>query len=258
MLQKIEARRAFETANRVLGFCSLIFKYAISIGLVSFDPCPALRRALTPYVKGQFAAITEPKAAGGLMLAVDDYKGSLVVRSAMLLSALTFCRTGEIRHAEWVEIDFAEKMWTIPGRKMKGVKAQKVKNDNSQDHKVPLSRQALEVLNAIRPYTGNGKYVFPSPRSANRPLSENGVLSALRNMGYTKEQMTAHGFRSMASTLLNNQVKYHPDVIEAQLAHKGKNKIRAIYNRAEYMEKRIELMQDWADYLEELREKAVG
>lgn len=243
MLQKIEERRAFETASRVLGFCSLIFKYAISIGLVSFDPCPALRRALTPYNKGQLAAITEPKAVGVLMLAVDDYKGSLIVRSALLFSALTFCRPGEIRHAEWAEIDFGEEMWTIPAEKMKG----------REEHKVPLSRQAIQVLKAIQPYTRNGKYVFPTPRSNNRPLSENGVLTALRNMGYTKEQMTAHGFRSMASTLLNEKLEYHPDVIEAQLAHKGADRIRAVYNRAEYMKKRKELMQGWADYLDELR-----
>ena len=247
MLQKIEERRAFETASRVLGFCSLIFDYAISTGIISFNPCPALRRALTPYNKGQLAAITEPKAVGALMLSIDDYKGSMVVRSVLLFSALTFCRPGEIRHAEWAEIDFTEEMWTIPAEKMKG----------REEHKVPLSKQALDVLNNIKPYTGNGKYVFPTPRSANRPLSENGVLTALRNMGYTKDQMTAHGFRSMASTLLNEKLEYHPDVIEAQLAHKGADRIRAVYNRAEYMRKRKELMQGWADYLNELKDKVV-
>ena len=135
-------------------------------------------------------------------------------------------------------------MWTIPAEKMKG----------REEHKVPLSRQAIQVLKDIQPYTRNGKYVFPTPRSNNRPLSENGVLTALRNMGYTKEQMTAHGFRSMASTLLNEKLEYHPDVIEAQLAHKGADRIRAVYNRAEYMKKRRELMQGWADYLDELRQ----
>ena len=247
MLRKIEERRAFETASRVIGFCSLIFKYAVTLGLVDADPCRDLRPALKPYAKGQLAAITKPKEVGALMLSIDDYKGSLVVRSALLYSALTFCRPGEIRHAEWTEIDFDENMWTVPAEKMKG----------RVEHKVPLSRQALEVLEGIRPYTGSGKYVFPTPRSANRPLSENGVLTALRNMGYTKEQMTAHGFRSMASTLLN-ELGHRPDVIEAQLAHKGADKIRATYNRAEYMLERRNLMQSWADYLDELREKAVG
>lgn len=173
MLKKIEERRAFETASRVLGVCSLIFKYAISLGLVATDPCPALRRALTPYNKGQLAAITKPKEAGALMLAIDDYKGGLVVRSALLFSALTFCRPGEIRHAEWSEIDFENALWTIPAEKMKG----------RIEHKVPLAQQSLQVLEDIKPYTGNGKYIFPSPRTNNRPLSENGVLAALRSMG---------------------------------------------------------------------------
>ncbi len=245
MLRKIEERRAFETASRVLGFCSLIFKYAVTLGLVVNDPCRDLRPALKPYAKGQLAAITKPKEVGALMLAVDDYKGSVVVRAALLFSALTFCRPGEIRHAEWSEIDFERSEWTIPAEKMKG----------RIEHRVPLSRQALEVLHGISPYTRNGKYVFPTPRSNNRPLSENGVLSALRNMGYTKEQMTAHGFRSMASTLLN-ELGHRPDAIEAQLAHKGADKIRATYNRAEYMEERRKLMQSWADYLDELKSKA--
>ena len=174
MLRKIEERRAFETASRVIGFCSLIFKYAVTLGLVDADPCRDLRPALKPYTKGQLAAITKPKEVGALMLSIDDYKGSLVVRSALLFSALTFCRPGEIRHAEWTEFDFDENMWTVPAEKMKG----------RVEHKVPLSRQALQVIEDIRPYTSNGKYVFPTPRSANRPLSENGVLTALRNMGY--------------------------------------------------------------------------
>ena len=246
MLRKIEERRAFETASRVLGFCSLIFKYAVSLGLVDSDPCRDLRPALKPYTRGQLAAITKPKEVGALMLAIDDYQGSLVVRSSLLFSALTFCRPGEIRHAEWTEIDFDEELWTIPAEKMKG----------RVEHKVPLARQTLEVLHGIRPYTGNGKYVFPSPRSGNRPLSENGVLTALRNMGYTKEQMTAHGFRSMASTLLN-ELGHRPDAIEAQLAHKGADRIRAVYNRAEYMKERSNLMQAWADYLDGLKSKIV-
>lgn len=211
MLRKIEDRRAFETASRVLGFCSLIFKYAVTLSLINADPCRDLRPALKPYIKRQLAAITKPDEVGGLMLSIDDYKGGIIVRSALLFSALTFCRPGEIRHAEWDEIDWDEKMWTIPAEKMKG----------RIEHKVPLSIQAIEVLQEIRPYTGNVKYIFPSPRTTHRPLSENGVLSALRNMGYTKEQMTAHGFRSMASTLLNENNMGRFDVIEAQLAHKG-------------------------------------
>ncbi|MDL2267515.1 tyrosine-type recombinase/integrase [Desulfovibrio sp. OttesenSCG-928-G15] len=247
MLRKIEDRRAFETASRVLGFCNSIFGYAVVLGAVQHNPCRDLRAALKPFVRGQFAAITDPIKVGALMSAIDDYKGSAVVRAALAYSALTFCRPGEIRHAEWEEIDFKNSLWTVPAEKMKG----------RIEHKVPLSRQALTVLKDIYPLTGKGRYVFPSPRGRNRPLSENGVLTALRNMGYSKEEMTAHGFRSMASSLLN-ELGHKPDVIEAQLAHKGYDKIRAVYNRAEYMQERRQLMQAWADYLDELRAAASG
>lgn len=247
ILRKIEERRAFETASRVLGICSLIFRYGVAIGANPSDPCRDLRGALVPHQRGQHAAIVKPKEVGALMRTIDDYKGSAVVRAALEFSALTFCRPGEIRHAEWQEVDFENKEWTIPAAKMK----------TRVEHRVPLSRQALEVLRGIQPITGTGKYVFPSPRSKDKPLSENGVLAALRNMGYAKEQMTAHGFRAMASTLLNER-GCRADVIEAQLAHKGADKIRAVYNRAQYMEDRRQLMQEWADYLDELRESSAN
>ena len=242
MLRKIEERRAFETASRVLGFCSLIFRYGVAIGVVDSDPCRDLRGALVPHQKGQHAALTKPKEVGAFMLAIDDYKGSGIVRAALAFSALTFCRPGEVRHAEWSEIDFDKMEWTISAPKMK----------TRVEHRVPLARQAADVLLSIQPLTGTGKYVFPSLRGKGRPLSENGVNMAIRSMGYAKEQMTAHGFRSMASTLLN-ELGHRPDVIEAQLAHKGADKIRAVYNRAQYMIERRQLMQAWADYLEELR-----
>lgn len=247
LLRKIEDRRAFETASRVLGICSTVFRYGVAIGVVDSDPCRDLRGALVPYSKGQHAALTKPKEAGALMLAIDDYKGSGVVRAALMFSALTFCRPGEIRHAEWCEVDFEAGLWTIPEEKMK----------MRVEHRVPLSHQAVEVLRGIQPFTGTGRYVFPSPRGKNRPLSENGVNTAIRNMGYGKDQMTAHGFRAMASTLLN-ELGHQPDVIEAQLAHKGADKIRAIYNRAQYMEARKKLMQAWADYLDEIKASALN
>ena len=247
IIRTIEERRAFETASRVLGICSLVFRYGVAIGANPSDPCRDLRGALVPHQKGQHAALTKPKEVGALMRTIDDYKGSAVVRGALAFSALTFCRPGEIRHAEWQEIDFETKEWTVPAAKMK----------TRVEHRVPLSRQALEVLRALQPITGTGRYVFPSPRSKDKPLSENGVLAALRNMGYEKEQMTAHGFRAMASTLLNER-GCRPDVIEAQLAHKGADKIRAVYNRAQYMEDRRQLMQEWADYLDELRESSTS
>ena len=246
LLRKIEERRAFEVANRVLGICSLIFRYGVAIGVVASDPCRDLRGALVPHQKGQFAALTKPQDVGVLMLSIDDYKGSGVVRAALKFSALTFCRPGEIRQAEWGEIDFEREEWTIPAAKMK-VRV---------EHRVPLSRQAVEVLKELQPLTGVGKYVFPGPRGKDKPLSENAINTSIRIMGYGKDQMTAHGFRAMASTLLNETG--HPgDVIEAQLAHKGADKIRAIYNRAQYMDERRKLMQSWADYLDQLRASAL-
>ncbi len=245
LLRRIEERRAFEVAKRVLGICSLVFRYGVAIGAVSSDPCRDLRGALVPHQKGQFAALTKPQDVGVLMLAIDDYKGSGVVRAALKFSALTFCRPGEIRKAEWQEIDFDRQEWTIPAAKMK-VRV---------EHRVPLSRQALEALRGLHPLTGAGKYLFPGPRGVDKPLSENAINTAIRIMGYGKEQMTAHGFRAMASSLLN-EIGHRSDVIEAQLAHKGADKIRAIYNRAQYMDERRQLMQAWADYLDQLRESS--
>jgi integrase len=246
MLRKIEARKAFDTARRVLGICSLIFRYGVATGVVASDPCRDLRGALVPYNSRHLAALTTPKDVGFLMLNIDNYKGSAVVRAALAFSALTFCRPGEIRHAEWPEVDFDVNEWKIPAEKMKG----------RIEHRVPLSRQALAILHDLYPLTGTGKYIFPNPRKKTSPLSENGILSALRNMGYDNTQMTAHGFRAMASTLLN-ELGCRSDVIEAQLAHQGADKIRAIYNRAQYMLERRQLMQQWADYLDTLRISAV-
>lgn len=246
LLRKIEERGAYEVAKRVLGICSLVFRYGVAIGAVGSDPCRDLRGALVPRQKGQFSALTKPKDVGVFLVAIDEYKGSGVVRAALKYSALTFCRPGEIRKAEWTEIDLETKEWTIPAEKMK-VRV---------EHRVPLSRQALEVIEGLRPLTGHGRYLFPGPRGVDKPLSENAINVSIRIMGYSKDQMTAHGFRSMASTLLN-EAGYDPDVIEAQLAHTGADKIRAIYNRAQYMAKRRVLMQAWADYLDELRSSAL-
>lgn len=246
LLRKIEERGAYEVAKRVLGICSLVFRYGVAIGAVKSDPCRDLRGALVPRQKGQFAALTKPKDAGALMVAIDEYKGSVVVRAALKLSALTFCRPGEIRKAEWVEIDFESEEWTIPAARIK-VRV---------EHRVPLSKQALEVLRGLYPLTGSGRYLFPGPRGESRPLSENAVNVAIRIMGYGKDQMCAHGFRAMASTLLN-EIGHREDVIETQLGHKGADKIRSIYNRAEYMKDRRQLMQAWADYLDELKASAL-
>ncbi len=242
IIRRIEARGVVEVPERVLGLCSMVFQYGVATGVVPSDPCRDLRGALVRHKRGHFAAITDPAEAGRLMLAIEEYSGSLVVRSAIMFSALTFARPGEVRQAEWAEIDFDKKVWTIPAEKMK----------MRMEHKVPLSRQALAVLAKLKPLTGDGKYVFPSERGRSRPISDGTVRIALRSMGYAKEEMTAHGFRSMASTLLNELGQPH-DVIEMQLAHAGYDKIRAIYNRAEYWDERERLMQFWADYLEGLK-----
>lgn len=242
ILRAIEAQGTIETAYRVLETCSAVFRYAVACGYIDSDPCRDLKGALTPAKSTPFAAITTATEAGALLCAIDGYTGDFTTKSALLLSALTFCRPGEIRTAEWKEIDLKEKMWTIPAEKTKMRKT----------HFVPLARQTVELLQNLQLLTGNGRYLFPSPRSTERPISDMTVLAALRRIGYTKGEMTAHGFRSMASTLLNEK-GYNFDVIEAQLAHEGYDKVRAVYNRAQYMDERRQLMQGWADYLDQLR-----
>ena len=191
------------------------------------------------------AAITDTKEIGPLLRAIDAYRGGIIVKCALRLAPLLFVRPGELRRMEWAEIDFDKAEWKIPAEKMK----------MRESHIVPLSNQALEILEEIRAVTGEGRYAFPSPRTWERPMSENAVLAALRSLGYTKEQMSGHGFRSMASTLLNAQ-GWSPDVIERQLAHVDRNRVRAAYNRHDYLPERQKMMQTWADYLDSLREGA--
>ena len=254
VVKKIEARGAPEVAKRILGICSMIFRYAVASALIPSDPCRDLGGALAPRLKGQFAALTTPEDAGELMRRIQEYMGTAVVRAALVFSALTFCRPGAIRHAEWSEIDFEGGLWTIPAEKRKLSKEKKLRRE---PHLVPLSRQALDLLHKVQHFTGRGVYVFPNPRDKNLPMSENAVNVAIRRMGYSKEQMTAHGFRSMASTLLNEKGEFRPDVVEAQLDHTSADKIRAIYNRAQYMEERRALMQAWADMLDTFKSEAV-
>lgn len=249
LVKKIEARGAKEVARRVLGICSLIFRYAVALQLVPSDPCRDLSGALAPRVKSHFAALTTREEAGELMRRIDEYQGTAVVRAALLFSALTFCRPGPIRHAEWEEIDFSGRQWIIPAAKMKLTREMKLRKE---PHLVPLATQAVDLLAKLHHFTGRGRYIFPNPRDKDQPMSENAVNVAIRRMGYSREQMTAHGFRSMASTLLN-EAGYRLDVIEAQLAHTSADKIRAIYNRAQYMDERRQLMQAWANMLDELR-----
>ena len=246
VLRRIEERGAVETAHRASQNCGQIFRYAVATGRAERDPSGDLKGAIPPTKQTHHASITDPKEIGALLRAIDAYEGGLIVRCALKLAPLVFVRPGELRKAQWSEINWDKSEWVIPAERMK----------MREKHIVPLSRQSLEILRELQPLTGDGKYMFPSPRSSDRPMSDNAILSALRRMGYTGDQMTGHGFRSMASTLLNEQ-GWHRDAIERQLAHAERDSIRAAYNYAEHLPERRRMMQSWADYLGELRKGGV-
>ncbi|MGB5232968.1 MAG: integrase arm-type DNA-binding domain-containing protein [Desulfoprunum sp.] len=243
VLRRIEAKGTLETAHRTQQNCGQVFRYAVATGRAERDPSGDLRGAIPPSPSKHMATITDPKAIAGLLRSIESYRGSIVTRCALRLAPLVFVRPGELRHAEWSEVDLEVAEWRIPAEKMKA----------GVVHIVPLSRQAQEVLYEIQPLTGDGRYVFPSPRTGSRPMSSNAVLSALRRMGYEKDEMSGHGFRSMASTLLNEQ-GWNRDAIERQLAHAERNSVRAAYNYAEFLPERKKMMQAWADYLDSLKE----
>jgi integrase len=242
VLRRIEARGAHETAHRAKEKCGEVFRYAIATGRAYRDPSADLRGALAPIVRTSRAAVTDPAMMAGLLCALDGYTGQFTTRCALRLAPLLFVRPGELRRAEWSEFDLDAAEWRIPAHKMKMREA----------HTVPLSSQAVAILRELHPLTGTGGYLFPSLRSAAEPMSENTVNAALRRLGFDKETMTGHGFRAMASTRLN-EMGWQPDVIERQLAHAERNKVRAAYNRASYMAERRKMMQAWADYLDTLR-----
>lgn len=243
VLRRIEARGAVSTAHRIKQIIGQIFRYAIASGRASRDPSADLRGALAPERERHFGALTKPTDVAGLMRAIGSYKGSFVVRSALRFTALTFGRPGEIRKAEWSEIDFDDALWAIPAARMK----------MGRDHIVPLAKQAVEILRELHALTGSGRYIFPSARTQTQPMSENAITAALRYMGYEGDRMTAHGFRSTASTLLNEQ-GWSRDAIERQLAHAEQDEIRGAYNRAEFLPERRKMMQAWGDYLDRLTE----
>lgn len=243
VLLPLSKRQNIETAHRALTDCSRIFRYAVAHGLAEYDPTQAVKDALPPTKIKHRAAITDPRQIGGLMRAIDDYNGTFVVKCALIFSPLVFARPGEIRQMLWRDVDFKAKEWRYLVTK------------TETEQIVPLSRQAVEVLQDVQKVTGLSEYVFPSIRSDKRPMSENTVRLALRAMGYDAETMSAHGFRTTASTLLNEQ-GWSPDAIERQLAHSPKNKVRAAYNRAQYLDERRRMMQAWADYLDGLKSGA--
>ncbi|HEX5310306.1 tyrosine-type recombinase/integrase [Aquabacterium sp.] len=253
MLRKVEARGAIETAHRVRQVCGQVFRYGIATGRCERDPAADLRDALQPVIVKHHAAILDPKEVGALLRAFDDYQGHPVTRGALKLAPLVFLRPGELRQAEWAEFDLDAAMWSIPAARMKRTKQQKA---SGTPHLVPLSTQAVAVLRELERITGRGQYVFPSLRSPKRPMSDNAVLSALRRMGYGKEEMSGHGFRAMARTLMAERLGIDDNVIEAQLAHSVKDSLGRAYNRTEFLEQRRDMMQRWSDYLDSLRQGA--
>ncbi len=240
--RRVEKRGAIESAHRIKTICSQVFRYCVASELIDSDPCRDLSNALTPTNSKHMATITDPAKVGALMRAIEGYEGNPITRAGLQLAPLVFVRPGELRHAEWSEFDLENAIWKIPSEKMK----------MRQPHLVPLSKQAVEIIKDIKPLTGKRRYLFPSVRSTVRPMSNNTILAALRRMGYAKEEITGHGFRGMASTLLHEQ-NWDTKLIERQLAHIDKNSVRAAYNHAEYMPERTKMMQAWADYLEGLK-----
>lgn len=251
VLRRVQARGALRLAHDLRQFAGSVFKYGVATSRCTRNIAADLRGALKPFVERHVGAVTDPKEFGALLRAIDGYQGQPLTRGALLLSALTFQRPHNIREAEWSELDLESALWTIPPNKMKRTIEGKV---NGRPHLVPLSRQAVQLLrDDLKPLSGHGKYVFPSLLGGGRCMSENTVRGALRRLGYGNDEATAHGFRASARTLLVEQLNADPEVVEAQLAHGKKGVLKAAYDRAEYIERRRLLMQQWADYCDRLR-----
>ncbi|MGA9111514.1 MAG: integrase arm-type DNA-binding domain-containing protein, partial [Smithella sp.] len=242
VLRRVESRGVLDSAHRIREICSMFFRYAVSTGRAERNPAQDLIGTLTPVKGKHLAAITEPKKVGALLRAIDGYKGSFVVQCALKLAPLVFVRPGELRHAEWSEIDFENAEWNIPAGKMK----------MREPHLVPLSKQAIEILMELKKLTGAGRYAFPG-RTSQRPMSDNAILAALRNMGYARDEMSGHGFRAMARTLLDEVLQVRVDFIEHQLAHAVRDPNGRAYNRTSHLTERKKMMQIWADYLDGLK-----
>jgi len=243
-IRRIESRGALETAHRALACCGQVFRYAVATGRAERDPTGDLRGALPPVKKDKhFAAITDPQKIGELMRDIDGYQGSFIVKCAFKLSPLLFVRPGELRKMEWTDVNLDSAEWVYFVTK------------TETNHIVPLAQQAVEILREIQPLTGRGKYVFPGERDHDRPMSDNAIRSALRRMGWSNDEMTPHGFRAMASTILDN-MGYKQEWLERQLAHEEANKVKAAYKREAwrmYLPERTAMMQQWADYLDKLK-----
>jgi len=243
VLRRVESRGALESAHRIKTIAGQVFRYAVATGRAERDPSGDLKGALPQPEEKHFAAITDPKEVAPLLRALDGYSGHFVVKCALRLAPLFFVRPGELRHAEWAEIDLDEAVWTIPAHKMK----------TKQSHIVPLSNQAIAILAELKELTGTSKYVFPSGRSFSRPMSNNAILAALRRMGYDKNTMTGHGFRAMARTILDEVLQQRPELIEHQLAHSVRDPLGRAYNRTAHLPERRKMLQLWADFLDGLK-----
>jgi integrase len=245
LLKRVEARGAIETTHRVQQNCGQVFRYAVATARAESDPSRDLRGALTPWRPKHFATLTEPREVGRLLRDIEAYKGGFVTKCAMKSSPMLFVRPGELRRAEWSEIDLEKAEWRIAAAKMKG----------RVMHIVPLAKQAVRVLAELKPLTDRSAWVFPGVRTNGEPMSENTVNAALRRLGYDRATLTAHGFRGMASTMLHEQ-GWASDVIERQLSHAERNSVKAAYNHAEHLPARRKMMQAWADYLDKLQKGA--
>ena len=245
VVRRIEGRGVLETAHRALATCGQVFRYAVATGRAERDVCADLRGALPPIKRKHFAAVTEPDEAAALLRQLHGYAGSVIVRCALQIAPLVFVRPGELRQAKWQDIDPEAAEWRF------------VVSKTDTPHIVPLARQTLEILREIEPLTGEGTYVFPSARNTkgDRAMSDNAILAAMRGMGISKDDMSGHGFRAMARTMLDEVLGYRPDLIEHQLAHQVRDPNGRAYNRTKHLAERREMMQDWADYLDRLRER---
>jgi len=251
--RRVEARGAIETAHRIKDACGQVFRYGIATGHCKRNPAADLRDALRPVETRHHAAIVDPTKAGALLRDMVAYEGHAVTRAALALSALLLLRPGELRHMEWAWIDIDAAVLTVPGEVMKRTKADKA---NGPPHAVPLAPQALVVLAELRSLTGHGRFMFPSLLTGERCMSENTVRGALRRMGYGNDDMTAHGFRATARTMIAERLGIAPEVIEAQLAHTVADALGRAYNRTQYLDQRRHMMAKWADYLDTLRNGA--
>lgn len=248
-IRRIEARGRLETAHRALQNCGQVFRYAVATGRAERDPTSDLRGALPPTREKHMAAITDPVEVGALLRAIDAFRGTLIVQSALKLSALVFVRPGELRQAEWAEIDLDKGEWNIPASRMKGWARKGI----TTPHLVPLAPQAVAILRDLQPLTGRGQFVF-SGRDPKKCMSNAAVNAALRRMGYdTKTEMTGHGFRAMARTILHEELGIDREAIEHQLAHAVPDTLGTAYNRTKFIKERRTMMQRWADYLDKLK-----